>query len=72
MDPVKIKRALRCCSQSPLCSFNDKDYFYCIHGYDKFRDKALLRDALTLITFYETKIELLKAQIAVYEGWVNK
>lgn len=72
MDPKTIKRALMCCVYSQPCTICSHDNFYCIHGYRTIGDRVLLSDALVLINKYEAEIDLLKAQIAVYEGWVNK
>ena len=72
MNTDKIKKALMCCVYSQNCSIGSNDDFYCIHGYRMMGDRVLLSNALALINKYETEIELLKAQLAVYEGWVNK
>ena len=72
MDPKTVKRALMCCVYSQPCTIECDDDFYCIHGYRMMGDRVLLSNALALINKQEAEIELLKAQLAVYEGWVNK
>ena len=64
MKPNEIKKAVKCCLD---CTCHKCPYLHKANCEEK-----LKKELFDLFDNYEKEIERLKAQIAVYEGWVEK